>query len=91
MDLNLETIKRYLNISSDYTEDDSMLQRLLDEAIGYVKSYTGLPDLVYKELELAVMQIVSSTYNNRDYESVDKLNISGFAKSILDMHSQNLV
>lgn len=86
--VTLEAIKQYLNVS--HTDDDIMLRTLLDVAISYVKNYTGLTELEHKELELAVMQIVSSSYNQRDYLSETKLNVNRFVKSILDMHCQNL-
>lgn len=90
--MELSVVKNYLNIDKSYIDDDNLIANLIAIAESYVKNYTGIDDYtVHKELELCVLQLVSSSYNNRDYEGEAKLNVSNFVKSILNLHSQNLV
>lgn len=90
MGVTLEQIKQYLNIPIEYIEDDQMLNDLKLMAEAYILEYTG-QETISKSLELVELQLVSSNYNQRDYLNTEKLDVSPFALSILNMNSVNLV
>lgn len=96
--LTIADVKAYLNISTDYTDDDQLLTLILQACEEKVRAYTGVDPYALDEngnpkrdLMLVILMLCSSAYNNRDSESEVKLHMTGFTKTILDMHCQNLV
>ncbi len=77
------------------------IQGLLDAAIAYVKSMTGIDGIDteddqgrklddYEDITNAVMVLVADMYDNRQY-SVDKASVNKVVDSIISLHRFNLV
>lgn len=90
-EIDVNTIKEYLKVENDI--EDSLLKNILSAAKAYIKSYTGLDDTkidTKEEITLVVLVLANEMYSNREF-TVDKANLNPIAKSILDMHSINLL
>lgn len=90
-EITLENLKEYMRVDSD--DEDAFITSILSGAKAYIKGYTGLDDIVIDEkedLSLVVYVLCSEMYDNRQY-TVDKATINPIIKSILDMHSINLL
>lgn len=90
-EVTIENIKSYIKI--DNTDEDIFISSILSGAKAYIKSYTGLDDAgvdLKEDLSLVVYVLCSEMYDNRQY-TVDKGTINPIIKSILDMHSINLL
>ena len=75
----------------DYREDE--MQRILDSAKGYIRSYTGLTDEeidTHADLLIALLVLCQDMYDNRSMY-VDKSNVNRVVESILNMHRVNLL
>lgn len=86
-----ENLKNYIRV--DVEENDTFIEAVLIGAKAYIKSYTGLTDEEMdnkEDLSLAVYVLCSEMYDNRQY-TVEKDKINPIVKSILDMHSINLL
>ena len=75
----------------DYREDE--MQRILDSAKGYIRSYTGLAD---EEIDthadfLAALLVLCQDMNDNRSMYVDKSNVNRVVESILNMHRVNLL
>ncbi len=75
----------------DYREDE--MQRILDSAKGYIRSYTGLTD---EEIDthadfLAAFLVLCQDMNDNRSMYVDKSNVNRVVESILNMHRVNLL
>lgn len=77
--------------------NDPLIGIFLESAKSYVKSYTGMTDEQmdsYDDIVAAIYVLVSDMYDNRMYAQKNtKVTIAPniVAKSILDMHSHNLL
>lgn len=64
---NLTLVKNYLRV--DYTEDDTLIQLMIDSAKSYIQSYLNQPFEVFEdipvEFTLAALNLVSQWYENR--------------------------
>ena len=77
--------------ADDYREEE--LQRILDGARAYVRSYTGLDDTTidaHEEFSTAVLVICQDMYDNRSMY-VDKNATNKVVETILGMHCVNLL
>ena len=88
-----EDTKLFCNIYHD--EDDALIYTLVNGAVQYVLAYTGQPESFIIDniannemLQLLIMQIVASNYDNRGYDS-QQSKVNMMQKSILDMFSIN--
>lgn len=94
-EIEIDMVKLYLKI--DFTEDDVLLQLIIDSAKGYLKTYTGLEDAVLdtkEDLTLAVLTLVADMYENRGFtvEEMGKTNkINKIIDSMLGLYSINLL
>lgn len=75
----------------DYREDE--MQRILDSAKGYIRSYTGLTD---EEIDthadfLEALLVLCQDMNDNRSMYVDKSNVNRVVESILNMHRVNLL
>lgn len=87
----LENIKEYMRIDSD--DEDVFLETVLLGSKSFIKFYTGLDDKKIDEKEdlvLPLFVLCAEMYDNRQY-TVDKGTLNPIVKSILDMHSINLL
>jgi len=91
-ELTVSHIADFLRLDSD-SEETSKLGYILEAAIEYVKSATGL-DLeeldTHSDITLAVMVLCQDMYDNRAMY-VDKGNANRVVTAILHMHRQNFV
>lgn len=90
-EITLDDIKSYIRLDTD--NDDIFLNAVLSGSKSFVKSYTGLDDMKMDEKEdlaLPVFVLCAEMYDNRQF-TVDKGIINPIVKSILDMHSINLL
>ena len=90
-EITLENLKEYMRV--DVNDEDTFIGSVLIGAKAYIKGYTGLDDVGIDEkedLSLVVYVLCSEMYDNRQY-TVDKVTINPIIKSILDMHSINLL
>lgn len=90
-DVTVEIIKQYANIY--HNEDDNLISSILTAAKSYIKNYTGLSDeqMNQKEdLTIALMVLCNDMYDNRAF-TVEDSKVNSVIKSILDMHSINLL
>lgn len=58
-------IKQYMRLDEDLTDDDAMIQDLMNSAIEYIQNSTGK---IYKDshiYDMAIIQLVTHWYDNR--------------------------
>lgn len=90
-EVNIGDLKEYAHVYHD--EDDQLFASILPACKSYIKGYTGLSDeqLDTKEdLTIALMVLSNEMYDNRTF-SVQSDKVNTVIKSILDMHSINLL
>ena len=85
-EITLENLKEYMRV--DVNDEDTFIESVLIGAKAYIKGYTGIDEK--EDLSLVVYVLCSEMYDNRQY-TVDKVTINPIIKSILDMHSINLL
>lgn len=74
--LSLELIKQHLNIPSDYTGDDRLLEQERDSAEVYAVAFLDLEDdeeaasemLVKPQVQQAMLMLIATLYNSRESE-----------------------
>ena len=89
--LNIDILKEYLRLDSD--DDNKLLEMILIASKEFVKSYTGLDETALESIEeitVAILALSAEMYDNRQF-TVDKDNINPVIKTILGMHSVNLL
>ena len=90
-DITVEDLIEYINIPDANGNDRDILQTLLNTAITYVKGYTGQIDLDrYNDFVICILVLVQDMWDTRALY-VDKANINMTVKTIMDMHSINLL
>lgn len=90
-ELTINEIKEYANIEHDL--DNKLLEMILKSTLSYILNYTGLKIEETdnkEELTFALLTLANELYDNRVYSvKEDKVNV--VIKSMLDMHSRNLL
>lgn len=90
-EITIPDLKNYAHVY--HAEDDELFNNILIACKAYIKSYTGLDDLKMDEKEdmtMALFVLSNELYDNRTFTVQD--NKANFViKSILDMHSVNLL
>ncbi len=80
MIVDLSLVKKYLRLEEDYTEEDEILQLLIDNAEGYiyntVENFNNTDTKQLNKAKLICMILVSDWYENRDLTFVGKGRIS---------------
>ncbi|MBS4539821.1 head-tail connector protein [Clostridium sp. D2Q-11] len=70
MILTLEEVKQFLRIESDYTEEDSTIQIMINNAEAFVKNIVEYLDetnnLMMSQAKLLVLVLVADFYENRE-------------------------
>lgn len=90
-EITVEKLKEYMRV--DNSDEDIFIESSLVGAKAYIKNYTGLTNEQIEEKEdftLVIYVLCSEMYDNRLY-TVEKAIINPIIKSILDMHSVNLL
>lgn len=89
--ISVKDIKEYARVY--HNEEDSLFSMILIACKHYIKSYTGQTFEAMDEkedLSIALMVLSSEMYENRVYTVQDD-KVNPVVKSILDMHSINLL
>lgn len=90
-EITIQDLKDYTRV--DHSDDDYLFESILLASKAYIKSYTGLTleQMDEKEdLSIALFVLAVELYENRTFSVRDeKVNV--VIKSILDMHSRNLL
>jgi len=84
-------LKQYLRI--DFSDDDVLLQIIMDSAKSYLIEYTGLENIVLdtkEDLTMAYLALVSDMYDNRSF-TVEKDKVNKLIDTMLNMYSINLL
>jgi uncharacterized phage protein (predicted DNA packaging) len=89
--VTIQELKEYAHVYHD--EDNKLFTSILPACKSYIKGYTGLTTDKMdekEELTIALFVLSNELYDNRTFTvENDKVNI--VIKSILDMHSVNLL
>lgn len=70
------------------------LERMRSGAVAFIKSYTGLTDEEvdeHEDITQVLFILVADMFDNRNYQMDNKSVVNPSAKSILNMHSVNLL
>ncbi len=89
--VTIEELKEYANVY--HKEDDKLFVSILIACKSYIKSYTGLAIEKMDEKEdltMALFVLSNELYDNRAF-TVENDKVNNVIKSILDMHSVNLL
>lgn len=89
--INIAEIKNYLHVYHD--EDDTLITAILVAAKAFVTGFTGLSAELqdeHEDISMAVFILASELYDNRSY-TVDNEAVNPVIKTILNMHSVNLL
>lgn len=90
-EVTIGTLKEYAHVYHD--EDDTLFDAILIGCKHYIKGYTGLSDDLMdtkEDLTIALQVLSNEMYDNRTY-TVENDKVNMVVKSILDMHSINLL
>jgi hypothetical protein len=90
-EVTVKDLKKYANVFHD--SDDSLFNAILMACKGFIRSYTGLDNTQidnYEELPIALFVLAVEMYDNRAY-TVENDKVNMVVKSILDIHSRNLL
>lgn len=91
-EINSEDVAEYLHLD-DFEENEQFLNNILRISKEYIKNYTGRKESElgnYADFVIVVFALCQDMYDNRTMY-VDKSNINNVVKTILDMHSVNLL
>lgn len=91
-EITSEDVAEYLHLD-DFEENEQFLNNILRISKEYIKNYTGRKESElanYSEVVIVVFALCQDMYDNRTMY-VDKSNINNVVKTILDMHSVNLL
>lgn len=90
-EVNTADLKNYARVY--HNDDDALFDSILASCKAYIKSYTGLTieSMDTKEdLTMTLKVLSNELYDNRTF-MVENDKVNPFIKSILDMHSINLL
>jgi hypothetical protein len=94
MEISLVTIQDLKDYAHVYHfEDDILFMSILGACKSYIKGYTGLSVEQMdekEELTIALFVLSNELYDNRTF-TVENTKVNTVIKSILDMHSVNLL
>lgn len=91
-EINSEDVAEYLHLD-DFEENEQFLNNILRISKEYIKNYTGRKESElanYADFVIVAFALCQDMYDNRTMY-VDKSNINNVVKTILDMHSVNLL
>lgn len=90
-EIGLKEIKDYLRITEN--DEDTFIQTIILASKAFIRSYTGLNENQIdnkEDLAIVLYVLCSEMYDNRQY-TADKDKVNIIVKTILDMHSINLL
>lgn len=89
--ITAEDVWEYLNPSEEMTDEESTINNLIGVAKAFISNYTGRADLdEFQDFVIVVLVLCQDMWDNRTFY-VDKSELNFVVKSILDMHSVNLL
>lgn len=90
-EITAEDVWEYLNPSEPLTDEESTINNMIGVAKAFIKDYTGREDLDdYQDFVIVVLVLCQDMWDNRTMY-VDKSELNFVVKSILDLHSVNLL
>ena len=91
-EITIKDVAEYINLDMLDDADYKLLGAYLTAAKSYVKNYTGVEDLdEISEFVIVVLILCSDMYDNRAFVNEKNTTVNPTVKTILDMHSRNLL
>ena len=87
-------LAKYVRLDDASDLELNELERMRSGAVAFIKSYTGLTDEEvdeHEDITQVLFILVADMFNNRNYQMDSKSVVNPSAKSILNMHSVNLL
>ena len=91
-DITAEDVWAFLNPAEEmYTDAENTINMMIRVAIAFIQNYTGREDLdAYQDFVICVLVLCQDMWDNRTMY-VDSENLNYVVRSILNMHSINLL
>lgn len=92
-EITYEDVAEYIRLSEVSQDDENTLTNLINISIAYIQGYTGqtAEDLDnFQDYVIVVFVLCQDMWDNRTLY-VDNSNLNNVVRSILDMHSVNLL
>ena len=93
-EVTTQSIIDYLRIDDASQIEIAEIERMKDGAVAYMTGYTGLTETElddFEDLTDALYILVADRFDNRNMQSDKEYHLNKMAKSILDLHSVNLL
>nr|DAL95873.1 MAG TPA: hypothetical protein [Caudoviricetes sp.] len=87
-------LAKYVRLDDASDLELNELERMRSGAVAFIKSYTGLTDEEvdeHEDITQVLFILVADMFDNRNYQMDSKSVVNPSAKSILNMHSVNLL
>lgn len=89
--ITAEDVWEFLNPSEPMTDEESTINVMIGVAKAFITNYTGREDLdEFQNFVIVVLVLCQDMWDNRTLY-VDKAELNFVVKSILDLHSVNLL
>lgn len=93
-EVTVQALADYARIDELTEQDIHEFNRMKDSAVAFIKAYTGLNDEdldKHDDITQALYLLVMDMYDNRNYQMDSKSVTNPAVKTILNMHSVNLL
>ncbi len=87
-------LAKYVRLDDASDLELNELERMRSGAVAFIKSYTGLTDEEvdeHEDITQVLFILVADMFDNRNYQMDSKSVVNPSVKSILNMHSVNLL
>lgn len=87
-------LAKYVRLDDASDLELNELERMRSGAVAFIKSYTGLTDEEvdeHEDITQVLFILVADMFDNRNYQMDSKSVVNPSAKSILNLHSVNLL
>lgn len=87
-------LAKYVRLDDASDLELNELERMRSGAVAFIKSYTGLTDEEvdeHEDITQVLFILVADMFDNRNYQMDSKSVVNPAAKSILNLHSVNLL
>lgn len=87
-------LAKYVRLDDASDLELNELERMRSGAVAFIKSYTGLTDEEvdeHEDITQVLFILVADMFDNRNYQMDSKSVVNPSVKSILNMHSVNLI
>lgn len=92
--MTVNDIVEYCRIAEPSEADNTFISQAMEAAKAYIRSYTGLDnDRIddHEDFVIVVYVLVQDMYDNRSLYTDQKVSLNNTVKTILGMHSVNLL